>query len=359
MMQTQNVAPDPVILSLGVALPNNIITRECYLDFINQEGISGKQKELLERIVHRSTIEQRYSILEARTAEGQVLPFLRNAPTLEQRMIEYERLIPELAEKAARNCLAQTSVSLSSITHLVTVSCTGFSAPGWDVSLIERLGLSHTTQRVHVGFMGCHGAINGLRVANGLARLSPNANVLLVCAESCSLHYQPKESSLYLPNILFGDAAAAALIGPASSAGNNPKPIRATGSCVFPEHKNEMTWRITNQGFRMTLESTVPVIIEEKLGENVDAFLAENNLSKNDIKQWAIHPGGPKILDACRKALSLTEEDLQISRRILSQIGNVSSPTLLFVLNGLFQKTGPTLLLAFGPGLTVEMALLG
>lgn len=357
MKQTTQAKP-PAIVALSVALPENEISREDYLDFIRQQGISGSHREVLERVVRRSTIEKRYSVLQARDDAGMVLPFLKSGPSLEARMIEFERLIPDLAEKAARACLEQTTVPANAINHLVSVSCTGFCAPGWDVALIERLGISQTAERVHVGFMGCHGAINGLRVANALARLSPEARVLLVCAESCSLHYQPEESSLYVPNILFGDGAAAALISQPAEGQSRFDSILATGSRVFPKHRDAMTWRITDQGFRMTLENTVPRLIEQELARAVGAFLAEQGLQIEEIQNWAIHPGGPKILDACGKALGLSAEDLQVSRKVLSEIGNVSSPTLLFVLNALQKKAGPTLMLAFGPGLTVEMALL-
>lgn len=285
-------------------------------------------------------------------------------PTTAHRMAQYQRVAPELALKAAAQALAQSGRLPRDITHLVTVSCTGFNAPGFDTALIRELELSCDLPRTHVGFMGCHGALNGLRVANAFATADPNACVLVCSVELCSLHYHygwdpPK----VIANALFADGAAAVVGGGANHAptADRPQPWRlvANGSHLIPEAAEAMTWTIGDHGFGMTLSKKIPEMIGAHLKPWLVGWLQRQGHSLSDIRTWAVHPGGPKILDAVAASLALDEQVFWASRAVLAEYGNMSSATGLFILDRLQQHgaTGPCIALGFGPGLNIEVAL--
>jgi predicted naringenin-chalcone synthase len=284
-----------------------------------------------------------------------------------------------LALRASTAALAAARCEPETITHLVTVSCTGFFAPGIDVALIEGLGLPRTVERIHVGFMGCHGAINGLQAADAIVRARPESRVLLCAVELCSLHYCFEwEPSRAVGNAVFADGAAALVIeaGPATTTdgaastngarapgiANSAAPrwrIAATGSCLIPSSTEDMTWRIGDRGFEMYLSSSVPGVIKEHLRPWLEAWLAQQGVSIESVGSWAVHPGGPRILSAVEEALGLPRSATAMSREILATCGNMSSPTVLFIIERL-QAAGaprPCVALGFGPGLTAEAAL--
>jgi predicted naringenin-chalcone synthase len=233
-------------------------------------------------------------------------------------------------------------------------------APGADVALIQALELPDSTTRTHVGFMGCHGALNGLRVADAYAAL-PNACVLMCAIELCSLHHQYEwDPEQVVANALFADGAAA-VVGRGDGASDGPWRLRSQRSCVIPGTTDLMSWRVSDYGFQMTLSSHLPQLIEQTLGPWVESWLAQQGTSIARVGSWAIHPGGPRILDACTTALGLGANQLAVSRGVLAEFGNMSSPTLLFILDRLIAERAPRpcVALAFGPGITVEAALLG
>ena len=284
-------------------------------------------------------------------------------PTTQQRMETYREMVPLLAMEAAAQALERARLAAAEITHLVSVSCTGFSAPGWDVAVIKGLGLSPRTQRTHVGFMGCHGALNGLRVARALVDADPKARVLLCATELCTLHYHYQwDPQKFIANAIFADGSAAAVCVPGASAAvkkGEAWRLTASASYLVPDTENAMTWDIGNHGFTMTLAKRVPEIIAKNLRAFVEPWLAEQGLTIAEIRSWAIHPGGPKILDAAGEALGLDAALLLPAREVFAAHGNMSSPTVLFILDHL-QKAGakpPCVALGFGPGLNVEAAL--
>jgi predicted naringenin-chalcone synthase len=313
--------------------------------------------ERLARILHRqSDIDSRGCVFlgdESEPLLAPVAPGGQAAPTTEYRMALYERLAPPLAAEAARRAISAAGVSVAHITHLVTVSCTGFAAPGVDLALVKQLEMAPTTRRVNVGFMGCHGAINAIEVAQGLARM--DACVLVVCVELCTLHFQrTSRPDQIVANALFGDGAAACVVG----SGNHGPRIKETASCVLPDSGQAMRWLIGDCGFQMTLDQSVPGIIREHLqawlrGAAAAAFDRPMYL---DAIHWCVHPGGPKVLSAVQQALGLPPAALQTSRDVLRRHGNMSSATVLFILQELIQSRscGPAAMLAFGPGLSAE-----
>ncbi len=270
-----------------------------------------------------------------------------------------ERVRP-LALEAARRSIEASGVATEDFTHLVTVSCTGFSAPGFDVALIEGLGLPARVERTHIGFMGCHGALNGLRVARAFAESDPEARVLVCAAELCSLHFrQGAESERFVANALFADGAAA-VVG-AAEWPDRPAAWRlaASGSYLAPDSAEAIGWRIGDHGFDMELSPRVAGMIAEHLGPWLESWLARQGLGLEDVASWAVHPGGPRILESVRETLDLEESATSVSREVLAECGNMSSPTVLFILDRLRQRRAalPCVALAFGPGLVIEAAL--
>ncbi len=280
-------------------------------------------------------------------------------PTTGQRMAWYEAEAPPLAEAAARRALEDASTPVDAITHLVTVSCTGFFSPGLDAALIDALGMARTVHRTHVGFMGCHGALNGLRVAASQAG-EAEARVLLCAVELCSLHFAYGwNSEMVVANTLFADGAAAVVGTPVKNGAACGWSVQAQGTFLMPESGDAMSWRIGDHGFRMTLSAEVPQLIVTHLGGWLRGWLKQQGLRVDKVGSWAVHPGGPRILDAVEEALALETGILDVSRDVLRSHGNMSSPTVLFVLERL-RKAGadlPCVALAFGPGLVVEAML--
>ncbi len=281
-------------------------------------------------------------------------------PTTGQRMAHYAAAAGPLAVQAAQAALEQARLPRSRVTHLVTVSCTGFHAPGMDVELIQRLELPATVERTHIGYMGCHGSFNGLRIARALTAGSPDACVLLCAVELCSLHYHYGwDPQKMIANALFADGAAAVVGAREAGAAEAPWRVTASGSCVFPGSTDAMTWTIGDHGFEMTLSRHVPELIRTHLRPWLTRWLDQQGKILADIGSWAVHPGGPKILDAVDQALRLPPEALADSREVLADHGNMSSPTVLFILERLRRRHArrPCLALGFGPGLTAEAAL--
>jgi predicted naringenin-chalcone synthase len=304
-------------------------------------------------------------ILNGTTESGS--PFLPTAandgigPTTRERMAMYAEEVGPLAVRACRESLAQSGFAPASITHLVTVSCTGFAAPGMDYAILTQLELPPTVERTHVGFMGCHGALNGLRVANAFATANPRARVLVCAAELCSLHYYyGNAADKLIANAIFADGAAA-VVG-CSAIATLPEPewqLAASGSCLIPNSREDMAWTVGNNGFEMTLSRRVPSLIAKHLQPWLESWLSDNGLSLAEVRSWAIHPGGPKIISAVEESLTLPPEVVEPSRSVFRDFGNMSSPTVLFILRKLREANAPRpcVALGFGPGLVAEAAL--
>jgi predicted naringenin-chalcone synthase len=305
-------------------------------------------------------------------------------PTTTERMQAYAREAGPLVVRASASALAESGLPAAALTHLITVSCTGFAAPGVDRDLITSLKLNPGIQRTHIGFMGCHGALNGLRVANAFATADPAARVLVCAVELCSLHYYYGNApDKLVANAIFADGAAA-LIGASRErtscswrAGDASPPVElptggltssarrwalvASGSYLIPNSAPDMGWSVGNHGFEMSLSRRVPGLIAKHLRPWLESWLSDNGLSLADVQSWAIHPGGPKIIAAVAESLALPAEALEPTRETFANYGNMSSPTVLFVLDRLRQQNAPRpcVALGFGPGLVAEAALFG
>lgn len=364
---------DAVILGFGTATPVHMVDQALAAEIAKTYSCeTPAQSRLLPTLYRRTGVQRRGSTVveeyDGQTLRQTFFPAWKGGadrgPGTAARSDRYAKDAPPLAQRAAEAALVDANCPASEITHLVTVSCTGFFAPGVDVALIKRLGLAPTVQRTNVGFMGCHGAMNGLRVAGAIARSEPHARVLLCAIELCSLHYHYGwDAEKVVANALFADGAAAVVIGGAKpdGANRNAWKIRASGSCLLPNSEEEMTWKVGDYGFEMTLSAKVPGLIEQHVRPWMERWLATNELRVDQIGSWAVHPGGPRIVDSVAASLGLQAGITSVSDEILSEFGNMSSPTVLFILQRLRQRAAklPCVALAFGPGLMAEAALLG
>ena len=254
--------------------------------------------------------------------------------------------------------------SRSEVTHVIFASCTGFANPGPDYHIIRELGLRSDVQRYTLGFMGCYAAFPALRMAAQFCEAAADAVVLVVCLELCTLHMQIDDKpDNILANSLFADGAAAALISAREPSTERPAyALRAFSSALVPAGEAEMAWDIGNEGFNIVLSSYVPEIIGANVRHLASEMLQRHDLKLEDIQEWAVHPGGRSILDKVEQSLCLLPEALAASRRVLAAHGNMSSATVLYVLKDLLENAATdralTMAMAFGPGLTVETAVL-
>jgi predicted naringenin-chalcone synthase len=346
------------ILGLGTALPPFPATQERAAELTSRySGHDDQQARWLADLYQMAGINGRHLVMLDRLDVLDAPGVHPRGPSTAWRMTTYDQDVRPLALAASRRALAASATPAAAITHLVTVSCTGFAAPGFDIGLIQGLGLASTVQRTHVGFMGCHGALNGLRVARAFAEADPAARVLLCAAELCSLHFQLGfDAGLSVANALFADGAAA-LVGAGTDRGDWR--LMASGSCLVPESEDAMRWTIGDHGFEMGLSKRIGGLIGGHLRPWLVRWLDRHGLALDAIATWAVHPGGPKILDEVVAALGLPRSAVEDSRAVLADCGNMSSPTILFILDRLRRREAPKpcVALAFGPGLVVEGAL--
>ena len=366
------------IRGLGTAVPPHQLNQAEAMALAERVSAdNGSRAALVRRIQGRTQVRQRGSVLATGHADEQPsserLPFYGSrSPSTAARMAAFADHAAPLALAAVRRALADAAIEAQRVTHLITVSCTGFQAPGVDLALIHQLGLDAGVQRTHVGFMGCHGALNGLRVAQAFVEADAEAVVLLCAVELCSLHlYYGWDPEKVIANALFADGAAAlvATAQPANPSPANPSPdprpdpglcLQASGSTVIPHTAELMHWQIGNHGFEMGLSPRVPEAVAGQLRPWLERWLQPRGLQLADIASWAMHPGGPRILHTCAAALLLEPQQIATSQAVLQEHGNMSSATILFILDRLRRQAapGPCLALAFGPGLCAEVALL-
>jgi predicted naringenin-chalcone synthase len=323
-----------------------------------------KDRRGLKHLYRQSSIESRYSVLPDYSLPPENWLFyppnenLEPFPDLEKRMHVFNEFAPDLSVKAIEDCLSG-HLNVQDITHLITVTCTGLSAPGLDLQIMDLLKLSNRNIfRTSINFMGCYAAIHALKLADALCTADPSARILIVCTELCTLHFQQAATlDNITSSLIFGDGSAAMLI-----AGNDHPggfPIRGFYGEALTRGKQDMSWALSSTGFKMTLSSYIPALIEEDFEKLVSSALSKQGIDFSEITQWSIHPGGRKILEVIEKSLHLKKENLHVSYRVLQDYGNMSSPTILFVLKEILNSLSPDqneniFGAAFGPGLTME-----
>ena len=356
----------PVLIAgIGTAVPPHRIAQAQAAELARQYSCETPDHERVFNAVYWGTgVETRHSVvLHASNGDtGARQSFYGDtSPTTRDRMGKFEDEAGALAVSAARTALVDARIAPEMVTHLVTVSCTGFYAPGFDIALIKQLGLAAGIARTQVGFMGCHGALNGLRVARAFVEADPAACVLLCAVEMCSLHHQYGwNAEKVVANSLFADGAGAVVVTAGMAPADALYRVVASGSTVIPESEDAMSWRVGDHGFEMTLSTRVPDLIAGNLRAWLDGWLKAHGLTVPTIGSWAVHPGGPRILAAVGEALEIDRPALAISHSVLAEFGNMSSPTVLFILERmrLARASHPCVAMGFGPGLAVEALLL-
>jgi predicted naringenin-chalcone synthase len=351
------------IISIATAVPQFCHQQDDILHYMSQAyQLDDTEKRKLKFMYHQSGIEQRYSVLPDFSSSTAPAFFYSNKDkkierSLEERLKIYDDTSVTLSIDAIQKCI-HGFISEKEITHLITVSCTGMTAPGLDIKLIEELGLNKNIFRTSVNFMGCYAAIHALKLADMIAQGNANANIVIVAVELCTLHFQSTMNEDNLgSSLLFADGCAAVLL---SNNIHREHKIKIDGfySQIAIEGKTDMAWELGSNGFQMKLSGYIPQLIEADIESLLTGALKERGLKKEGINHWCIHPGGKRILDSIQRKLNLSSNALDPSRAVLKEYGNMSSPTVLFVLKNLFEKNYQSneniLAMAFGPGLTME-----
>ena len=362
------------ICAIGTATPALRLPQARIAEFMVQALALDAHAARQLRILYRASgIETRHTVVADYGREPADFTFYPPTATLEpfpavsQRMAAYRTAAVPLSVAAVVDCLQQVpQVTPGSITHLITVSCTGMYAPGLDIDLVIALKLPATVQRTAVNFMGCYAAFNGLKLADAITRADPAARVLLVCTELCTLHFQKHQTPDHLlSNALFADGSAAVLIAGEPLADTGPALALEAAHCSLePAGQAEMAWHIGDSGFEMTLSSYVPDLIRAGIGQLTTGLLQALQLDLSNITHMAIHPGGRRILEVIEQVLNLPRAANRHAYSVLKEYGNMSSATVLFVLRRLMAELTPAqrdervLSFAFGPGLTLESLLL-
>lgn len=335
--------------------PAHRYKQEFIRDRMKQWSAEAKTKRLIHAIYQRSGIQSRGSVLADFQAGAAPELYGDQTPGTGARNLIYARHAREMAVQAARKALE--GMDHTTVTHVIYVSCTGFANPGPDYHIIRDLGLRHDTQRYTLGFMGCYAAFPALRMAAQFCAMDADAVVLVVCLELCTLHMQIDDrADNILANSLFADGCAAAIVSARAPEGAGYA-LRGFESALLPSGEAEMAWDIGDEGFNIVLSSYVPGIIGANVRELVDGVLKRHGSPR--IDHWAVHPGGRSILDKVAQSLDLPADALAVPRAVLQRHGNMSSATILYVLKEMLATHhGTTCAMAFGPGLTVETALL-
>ncbi|MEY4930118.1 MAG: hypothetical protein RI909_842 [Bacteroidota bacterium] len=359
------------ITAIGTANPENKFSQSTIADFMVRAMQMDEQNARKLRALFRMTgIETRHSVI-ADYGKLDGYDFYSNSqnfepvPSTGTRLLLYRQQALMLSVDAINQCLNKVSdFDKKSITHLIVVSCTGMYAPGLDIDLVKALGLPTDTQRLCINFMGCYAAFNGLKQADIICQSSAKAKVLVVCTELCSIHFQKENTDdNLLANALFADGSAALLVESSPRKGLNLKPVSFYCD-LAPEGDQDMAWTVGDLGFEMRLSSYVPDVIQRGIKTLTHSLLQQISYNLSDVSYFAIHPGGKKILEVIEQELNLTKEQNKSAYEVLRHYGNMSSPTVLFVLQDVCKNLNDVddqkkiLSFAFGPGLTLESMVL-
>ena len=359
------------ITAIGTANPTHRFSQDVIAQFMGRVMTfkNGEQRKLA-TVFRASGIEFRHSVLED---YGKVKDFtfyadnpgLEPFPGTEKRLQIFRKHALSLSLDAIRALTDNYPLAdLRRVTHLIVVCCTGMYAPGLDIDLVSALNLSPTVQRTAINFMGCHAAFNALKIADAFCKSTNDAKVLVVCTELCSLHFQRTASDdNILANALFADGSASVIIESKTQSRLKLK-LETFHNDLATEGLNDMAWTIGDLGFEMRLSAYVPDLIRKGISALIDSLLKKISVELSDIRYFAIHPGGKKILQVVEEQLRIDRDQNESAYRVLKNYGNMSSPTILFVLKEIIGRLNGAadgeriLAVAFGPGLTLESMVL-
>ncbi|GGH52699.1 naringenin-chalcone synthase [Paenibacillus silvae] len=360
---------DAAILGMGTALPAHVVDQTEIAELIAASVHDRPELARFAKRIFRSCgVETRYTVEPSYIGpleECRYLPTLAasgepsDIPTTKERMDIFQREALPLALKAAEQAMLDAGVSAASITHLITVSCTGQYLPGLDVDLIRSLGLSARVNRQPLIFQGCAAGLKAIQMARDVVQGTPGSQVLVVCVELCSLHFQPvQDREALFAASFFGDAASASIVGRPEAQHTDYLSLGTGYSVLLPDSMQDMTWKVADYGYDLHLSPRIPKLLGLHLEEELRLLLQHEQLPE----LWAIHPGGRGIVDSVQEVMKLKQEQTKYSRDILRDYGNLSSNTILFVLQAMRmdmkvreQSTTTGVAMAFGPGLTAEL----
>lgn len=330
-------------------------------------GGTAAISRMIDMAANQSGIDHRYFVIKDGEEQAQDKFFTKDgehfSPDTKTRMKEYENWSIELAKVAVKKLAEKNKIDFNSIDRLITISCTGFFAPGLDYELIKEFKISPRVKRTNIGFMGCAASLVGMNSVWESMKLNSNENVLMVSVELCSLHLQTEATrDNILANMIFADGAAAAFFSKNNYSDQRKLEIQFTESFLFEDSAKFMGWKVGNNGFEMMLSSELPKIILNSAAPKAKEILTQKGIDISEVKNWALHPGGRAILDSLQNGLSLSDEQLKPSREVLRNFGNLSSVSILFVLKNILEnnplnKDDYLCAIAFGPGLTMELVL--
>jgi predicted naringenin-chalcone synthase len=355
------------ITAVGTATPSHKIPQASIADFmIKSMNLDALHTRKLQAIFKSSGIETRHSVLKDYGKLEDYTFFSNDTeskkfPSTRDRQVVYQQQALPLALNAVKKLPID---DVAAITHLITVSCTGLYAPGLDIELVQQLKLKTSVQRTNIMFMGCYAAFNALKVADAFCKQDPSAVVLVVCVELCSLHFQKDvNDDNILANALFADGAAAVLVSAKPAKGIQLK-LKAFHNDLATDGNQDMAWFIGDYGFEMRLSAYVPSIIKQGIQKLTQTLMEKIEIQFSEIQHFAIHPGGKRILEAIEDELHIDREKNISAYTVLKNFGNMSSATVLFVMQQCWQSLSDKnhgehmLSFAFGPGLTMESMLL-
>ncbi len=351
------------IISIGTAVPDHHAEQGQTLQFMKKMYDDKLASRKLNALFRFSGIKTRYSVVPD-FMNNQYPGFFQkdHQPDVEQRMKKFGENAAGLSMVAIKRALKDAGMKNSEVTHLITVTCTGMAAPGLNAEIINKLGLKNDIYNTSVNYMGCGAAFHALKMADFIVRSDEKARVLIVSVELCTLHFQPKNTNDHLlSNTIFGDGSAAVIVT-SGKTGRAGLSINGFYSLLISTGHDLMGWYVKPLGFEMILSSDLPGFVGDEIKEALDKALVYYQLDKpGQIRYWAVHPGGKRILDEVKSALQLNSE-LQHSYDILREFGNMSSASVLFVLKEMMDKkvakNEKLMAIGFGPGLSVETSLM-
>ncbi len=357
-----------MLIDIATASPPFKVAQEIAATELKQRmGGTSSISRMIDMAANLSGIDHRFFVIPDGDNESSEKFFTKDenhfSPDTKTRMMEYEKWAIDLTKKSVRELAEKNSIDFNSIDRLITISCTGFFAPGLDYELIQEFKISPSVKRTNIGFMGCAASLIGVNSVWEAMKQNDNENILMVSVELCSLHLQtePTRDNI-LANMIFADGAAAAFFSKNNPGAKRKLEIQFAESFLFEDSAKFMGWKIGNNGFEMMLSSELPKIILNSAAPKAKEILQSKGINISKIKYWALHPGGRAILDSLQNGLELSDTQLQPSREVLKNFGNLSSVSILFVLKNVIEienleKDEYCCAIAFGPGLTMELVL--
>ena len=353
-----------MLINIATAVPPYKLEQKSVAVEIKKRINSSAAGRFIDAAMNNSGIETRNFVVSDGGSSNEEDFFTNGIPSTEKRMVHYEKWSKKLVFEAVEKVLKTSELSISDITRIITISCTGFFAPGLDYEIINKFDIPKNVKRTNIGFMGCAASIIGFSAALDALSSDREENILMVSVELCSIHlqFEPTRDNI-LANTVFADGSAAVILSNKIKQSEGAKlKLQKTRSILFENSAEFMGWKIADTGFNMILSSALPKIILETASPELKTILKEFGVEKEKIKFWALHPGGRAILDAIKEGMNFNEEQMKASRNVLKRNGNMSSASILFVIEEILKSEkinrGDKLCaVAFGPGLTMEVAL--